>query len=250
MDDVALCADTTAGWHASWLNALGLRSERRDSVWRAVDSPPFIYWTAITLAADASASAVCDAYGTVCDAWSALDLAPFGFESRDRDGFEERAREPWFVRAAGELAAAERPSDLEIVRVSTPAEVVEFEDVSVRGFGGEEASVEAGTFHPASILADARMTMLTGRVGGNAVAAAMSYRGDDAVGIYGVTTIASARGRGYASALTRPLIDPSLPAVLSPSPEAESLYRRLGFEQVGELRQWQRAGPTEKLDRR
>jgi predicted GNAT family acetyltransferase len=84
------------------------------------------------------------------------------------------------------------------------------------------------------------MTMVTGRAGGSAVAAAMSYRSEGAVGIYGVTTIASARGRGYASALTRALVDPAAPALLSPSPEAERLYRRLGFEQVGELRQWRR----------
>jgi hypothetical protein len=75
------------------------------------------------------------------------------------------------------------------------------------------------------------MTMLTGRVGETAVAAAMGYRSDE---------IASDRGRGYASALTRALIDPAAPAVLSPSPEAESPYRRLGFAQVSELRQWQR----------
>ena len=237
MDPVALCAYTAAGWHASWLTALGLRWERRGSVWRALDSPPFIYWTAITLAADASASEIKDAHGTVCDSWSALDL---GLEERDRDCFVERAREPWFLRPEGELPSAAAPSDLEIIRVSTSAQVAEFEAVSVRGFGGEDASVEVGAFHPPSILADVRMTMLIGRVGDGAVAAAMSYRSDQAVGIYGVTTIASARGRGYASALTGALIDPAVPAVLSPSPEAENLYRRFGFEQVGELRQWQR----------
>jgi hypothetical protein len=201
-------------------------------VWHALDPPPFIYWTAITLAREVSAAAVSRAHGTVCDSWSALDLAPYGFA--------DHAREPWFLRPAAELPADERPSGLEIVRVSTPAEVAEFEDVSVRGFGGDDASVASGTLHPPSILADARMTMLTGRVAGSAVAAAMSYRSDEAVGIYGVSTIASARGRGYASALACALIDPAAPAVLSPSPEAESLYRRLGFEQVGELRQWQR----------
>jgi ribosomal protein S18 acetylase RimI-like enzyme len=232
MDAVALCADTAAGWHASWLTALGLRSERRDSVWRALDSPPFIYWTAITLAWDASAAVVADAHGTVCDSWLSLELARFGFE--------ERVREPWFLRPAGDLPVAQQPADLDVVRVSGPGQVAEFEDVSMRGFTGEDASVEDGTIHPASILADPRMTMLTGRVGDNAVAAAMSYRSDKAVGIYGVTTITSARGRGHASALTRALIDPALPAVLSPSPAAANLYRRLGFEQVGELRQWQR----------
>jgi predicted GNAT family acetyltransferase len=82
------------------------------------------------------------------------------------------------------------------------------------------------------------MTMLTGRVAGRAVAAAMSYRLDHVVGIYGVATLASARGRGYASALTASLVDPALPASLSPSPAAESLYRRLGFAGVGELTMW------------
>jgi ribosomal protein S18 acetylase RimI-like enzyme len=241
VDPVALCAETTAGWHASWLDALGLRSERREDVWRALDPPPFIYWTAMTLAPEVPSSALCDARGTICDSWSALDLARCAFEQRDRDGFVERAREPWFLRPPGELSEEEAPPELEIVRVATPADVAEFEDVSVRGFGGTDSSVDAGSLHPPSILDDARMTMLTGRVDGKAVAAAMGYGGDDAVGIYGVTTLASARGRGYASALTRALIDARRLAVLSPSPEAESLYRRIGFAQVGELTQWHRA---------
>lgn len=240
MDPVSLCADAAAAWHASWLAALGLRSGRDDAVWRALDPPPFIYWTAITLAPDAPASAVADARGTICDSWSALDLGRSGFDERDRDGFVERAREPWFVRRPGALAPEEPPPELEIVRVATPGEVAEFERVSMLGFGGDGAVVETGTLHPASVLADPRMTMLTGRVGGDAVAAATSYRTGAAVGIYGVTTIAAARGRGYASALTRALIDPDVPASLSPSPEAERLYRRLGFAPVGELRQWHR----------
>jgi hypothetical protein len=163
VDPVALCAGTTADWHASWLTSLGLRSERRDSVWRALDPPPFIYWTAIPLAPDASAPAVCDARGTLCDSWSSLDLTPFGFE--------ERLREPWFLRPARAPPSGEGPSDLEVVRVSTPAQVAEFENVSARGFGGEDVEMETGAIHPATILADARMTMLTGRVGEIAVAA-------------------------------------------------------------------------------
>lgn len=240
IDPVRLCADNAAGWHASWLTALGLRSERRHRVWRALDAPPFIYWTAITLAPDAPESLLCDAHGTVCDSWSVLHLATCGFGKRDRDGFAERAREPWFLRPARGIPTEDWPPELTVARVSTPEQVVEFESVSVRGFSGKDSSVRAGTLHPASILADAHMTMLIGRVGDEAVAAAMSYRSDGALGIYGVTTITSARRRGYASALTRALIDPATPALLSPSTEAASLYRRLGFEQVGELRQWHR----------
>jgi hypothetical protein len=155
-------------------------------------------------------------------------------------GFRERFREPWFVRPPGELGSGVPPPELEIVRVSTPSEVAEFEAVSVRGFGSEDAQIDAGALHPATILADARMTMLTGRVDGRPVAAATGYRTDEAVGIYGVATIASARRRGYASALTLALLDPALPAVLAPSPEGERMYRRLGFRPVGELCQWER----------
>jgi len=74
-------------------------------VWRAVDSPPFIYWTAITLAQTTSPSDVEDAHGTVCDSWSLLELGPLGFESIDLDGSEQRAHEPWLQRSPRQLAA-------------------------------------------------------------------------------------------------------------------------------------------------
>jgi hypothetical protein len=50
-----------------------------------------------------------------------------------------------------------------------------------------------------------------------------------AIGLYSVTTIASAHRRGYASLMPRALIDPDVAELLSPSPEAENLYRRLGL---------------------
>jgi hypothetical protein len=245
LDPVSLCAETTAAWHAAWLTALGLRSEVAGGLWRALDPPPFIYWSAITLAPDVPSDALAESHETVCDAWAVLDLGPFGFVSRDRDGFEERSVEPWFVRPPGPLAPEAPPAELEVVDVSSPAEVAEFEAVSVRGFGGEDASVDPGTLHPPTILGDPRMTMLTGRVDGEPVCAAMSYTTDRAVGIYGVTTVAPARGRRYASTLTSALVDPLLPALLSPSPEAERLYRRLGFGEVGTLRQWHRPDPED-----
>jgi hypothetical protein len=228
---IARCADVAAAWHSAWLAALGLRSERTHHVWRALDRPPFIYWTAITLDAAATADDLAGQPGTVCDAWSAVDL--------EEHGYTATAREPWFVRGPGPLVQPHLP-ELEIVHAQAPADVEEFERASMRGFSDdEEAIVEAGSIHPAAIVADTRMTMLTGRVDGIAVAAAMSYRLDDVIGIYGVTTLPSARRRGYASVLTAALIDPNVHASLSPSAMAEGVYRRLGFEQVGELTMWQ-----------
>jgi len=137
------------------------------------------------------------------------------------------------------------PPELEVIPVSTAAEVVEFEAVSVRGFGGEDDSIEPGTYHPPAILKDDAMKMFIGRVDGRAVGAAMGYLADGVVGVFGVTTVASARGRGYGSALTKAamLSENDLPSVLAPSPQGERLYRRLGFAPVGALSIWVSEGP-------
>jgi hypothetical protein len=231
---VKLCADAVAGWHTAWLTALGLGSAADADAWRALDPPPHIYFSAITLRPDTPAESVADAAGAVCDSWQTIDLEPLGF-------YDWR-HEPWFLCTSSEPSVSETPPELEIVRVATPQEVEELEAVSVRGFGNEDDTIEPGAFHPPTILENPRMVLWLGRVEGKPVGAAMSYRTNEAVGIFGVTTIASARRRGYGGALTRAamLADIGLPAVLAPSEEGASLYRKLGFERVGELRIWSR----------
>jgi Acetyltransferase (GNAT) family len=235
-DPVGLCADAYAGWHTSWLTALGLRSQRAGGLWRALDRPPRIYLAGITLEPSVPSEALADVPGSVGDVWQSLELTPYGFHLW--------RTEPWFYRLPGALPDA-RESDLDLVPVSTPEEVEEFEAVSVRGFGSEDDVVEPGTIHPPSVLADDAMHMFIGRVDGRAVAAAMGYQLDDGVGVFGVTTVASARRRGYGTAVTRAalLTDTGLPAVLAPSDEAVNMYRQLGFEPVGALSIWSTAGP-------
>jgi ribosomal protein S18 acetylase RimI-like enzyme len=237
-DPVTLCAEAYAGWHASWLAALGVRCERANGVWRALDRPPYIYLAGITLRPDVPAEAVASVPGSVGDVWQTLELEPYGFRVW--------RKEPWFYRAAAPLVDAS-PSELELVRVRTPDEVVELEAVSVQGFGSEEDSIEPGTFHPPSILENDAMHMFIGRVNGRAVGAAMGYVLDDAVGVFGVAVVASARRRGYGTALTRAamLTETGFPAILAPSEEGASMYRRMGFEPVGELTIWAKASPDE-----
>jgi hypothetical protein len=190
-----------------------------------------MYFAAITLRPDADDSAVAGAPGHVCDNWQALSLHPLGFEvSRT---------EPWFLRPPGRVAFTS-PPELELVYVSHPEEVVEFERVSVQGFENEEATVPAGVLHPHAILEDPKMEMFLARVDGRAVGAAMGYRTKDAIGVFGVTVVASARRRGYGTALTCAAMLPEsgLPSILAPSPEGEPLYAKLGFSRVGELSIW------------
>jgi ribosomal protein S18 acetylase RimI-like enzyme len=233
---VKLCAEAVAGWHTAWLTSLGLRSAADAGAWRALDPPPHIYFSAITLRSDTPAEAVAETAGAVCDSWQTIDLG--------QSGFRDWRHEPWFLcDAPAPSSGDDQPPELEILRVATAQEVEELEAVSVRGFENEDATIEPGTFHPPAILDDPRMVLWLGRVQGKPVGAAMSYRTNEAVGIFGVTTIASMRRRGYGTALTRAamLVDSGLPSVLAPSPEGEELYRRLGFQRVGELRIWSRA---------
>ena len=231
---VSLCAEAAAGWHSAWLASLGLRSESDGDAWRAVDAAPVIYFGGITLRCEATEETVLDARGSICDSWQTLNLEPAGLRVW--------RREPWLVRAGGPLSQAQDPEELELVRVSTAAEVEELEAVSVRGFGTEEATIEPGTWHPPTILDDPRMVLWLARVDGKPVGAAMSYRTENAVGVFGVNTIASARRRGYGGALTRAAVLPEtgLPAVLASSAEGRSLYESLGFEEVGALAIWAR----------
>lgn len=230
-DPVALCADAVARWHASWLTALGIPWTRDADVWRALAPPHVIYFAAITLRPETPVEAVVGSPGSICDNWQSFDLAPAGYAI-----FRQ---EPWFYRPPGPAPGA-APPELELVRVSTEDEVEEFEEVSVRGFENEDAVIEAGTMHPAGVLDDPAMAIFLGRIDGKAVGAAMGYRTEAAVGVFGVTTVASARRRGYATALTRAAMLPEtgLPAVLAPSEEGKSLYEKLGFEAVGALTIW------------
>jgi hypothetical protein len=235
-DPVSLCADAAARWHGSWLDALGIPHERDGFVWRALAQPPRIYFAGMALRPDADPDALAELPGSVCDSWQTLDLTPHGRRVW--------RREPWFYRPPGPITEAP-PPELELVAVSTPEEVYEFEAVSVRGFGGEDDSVPPGTYHPPSVLADEAMHMFTGRVEGAPVAAATGYRTEHVVGVFGVATVASARNRGYGTALTSAalLAETELPAILAPSLEGINMYRRLGFTPVGELSIWSTAGP-------
>jgi GNAT superfamily N-acetyltransferase len=179
-----------------------------------------------------------NAPGAVYDSWNSLELQAFGF-GRWR-------LEIWYVRRPEPIGDA-KPPELDIVRVS-PDDLAEFEAVSVRGFGGEGDSVPVESIHPPN--PDPRMTYWLGRVGGEAVCAAMSYETERAIGIFGVTTITPARNRGYATALMRRavLVETGKPAVLNTDTEAAMrVYERLGFERVGQCPLWT-PGPVNRTE--
>jgi GNAT superfamily N-acetyltransferase len=247
LDLRSAAAANLAGWHAVSLRALGIPEERTRDAWRALGPAPGLYfrWIGLRRPLDAheraaqersvvEACRVDAPYGSACDPWRVLDLAPLGLVPGDD--------QPWMLRpvAAAQLEAPILPSELEILRVVDADGLAAFEQTAAAGF--EAAPVERFAWHAPGILADDRLAVWLGLVDGLPVSVAMSFAEAGVLGIYGVATIPEARRRGYGAALTWHALAsaPRLPAVLQPSAMAEGLYRRLGFERFATFGTWQR----------
>ena len=82
--------------------------------------------------------------------------------------------------------------------------------------------------------------VLVARLGGESVAAAMAFDHDRDCGIYNVTTLERARGRGLGTALTALLVHDALArgcqtASLQSTPMAEGVYAAVGFRDLGRI---------------
>lgn len=238
---VAAAAANLAGWHEANLRALGYRNEHVDGLWLTPDRVPPIFFSAVAIRPGASAQAAvsrvpASGWVSISDPWGDLALSTLGFSS---DGDH-----PWMVRPPGASGHPEElPPELRIERVTEPEGLHDFELAAAAGFGSDPQP--RFTWHAPPALADPRIAFWRGLVGGMTVAGSMSFVHAGVVGVYSVSTVPGARRRGYASALTWVALtaDPALPSVLQPSPMAESLYGRLGYERFAAFRSWARPGP-------
>jgi hypothetical protein len=242
---VASTAANLAGWHDAHARSLGRSTGWHAGVWRSPDPIPYIFFSAIAIRPQASplefaTGTPADRWIAVCDPWNDVALGAHGF-AFDGD-------HPWMVRPAEASAADgartgttyDPPMDLRIDGVASGAELVDFERCAAAGFGTPLPA--PFTWHGPSLIEDRRLRMFRGRIGEETVSVAMAFLEAGVVGVYSVTTVASARGNGYASALTaRACAEwPDFPIVLQPSAMAESLYRRLGFTRFTTFRSWTR----------
>jgi ribosomal protein S18 acetylase RimI-like enzyme len=236
-------ADNLAAWHTSSTRALGLRPRTDERWWTCPMPTPNIYFSAISVApapARRARSAMLDALGphardpttslvSVCDTWDQLDLRTFGLHRRSSGA--------WLARPAADGAGA-TAGDLRVEPVVDADGLARFERTMVAGFGARPP-IAPFDIHGPAILDDPAMHVLAGWVDDELVACAMTYV-TDVAGIYGVATHPGHRGQGHASTMTlaAAALGPDRVAVLQPTPEAERLYRRLGFVAIGAFSHW------------
>lgn len=247
VEDVALVAaatDNLIGWHDSSVRALGFTTRRTARWWTSPTPGPWIYFTAIqaepapTRAARQAARDELRAhledpdggFEAVCVSFADLDL--------HADGLVPRTRGLWYARPSAPRPEP-TPSGLDIVEVTDPTELAEFEQATSAAFGAP-SPVAPFDVHARGVLDDPRMHVLIGRHHGEVVSGAMAYETGAVVGLYGVGTIPGHRHRGWARAITGAALAlvPDRPAVLQPSPAAARMYRAMGFVEIGHFAHW------------
>ena len=249
-DPILAAARNMASWHDWQITSHGLATRYSKSLWSCAQPAPAIFLNAITLSQDGASHATAEIDGLVrarphddlrvCDFWRSLDLGALGFVAENPN--------PVYARAPSAVRAAPMPSELEISEVAASADLEEFERASVEAFesptGGEPLQ-----WHAETSLGHANMRYYIGRVGSRAVCVSIGCVSDGVIGVYGVATVPGHRRRGYGTAMTQVALSaaPDLPAVLEPSPEGASMYRRMGFAEIGQIVHWRRIAERSSL---
>jgi ribosomal protein S18 acetylase RimI-like enzyme len=124
---------------------------------------------------------------------------------------------------------------VEITCLADAALLTEAQTVAAEGF--EVPPHLMAPFYTPQIAATPGLSIYLGRVAGEPVSTATSFRHGNSVGIFNVATPATHRRSGYAAALTIRAVRDAFDAGanfawLQSSPLGNSLYRRIGFQQV------------------
>ena len=168
----------------------------------------------------------------VNDPWGTLDLEPFGFE-RWWDL-------PFMIRAAGGSPPPESRG-LRIEEVRHEDQRAAFESALVDGFAIEELRhTGSPVVFDRSVLSDPSLRMWVAFMDEQVIGTAVALVGHGVVGVYLVTVVDAARGRGLGEALTwrATLADPALPATLQASSMGKPLYNRMGYRTIATCQTW------------
>lgn len=161
-------------------------------------------------------------------AWPTPDLASYGMQPAGET--------PLMVRLPGPAPSA---NGLRIVEIGDEMGLRDYDDVMIHGYpipelhcSEDRISSERGLGGP--------MRFFVGYEGEKPVACSAACIGERELGIYSVATLPDRRGKGYGRALTVAALASArhLPAVLEASNLGVSIYRSLGFVQIGVFTLW------------
>ena len=192
-------------------------------------------------AADAAiARAVATFAGRPFSWWLTTGDAPEDLGARlERAGL--RRAETELVMACPLPSGGAAASELQVRLVRNGAELAAYADVNHRNWDPPDTRVTAFFAAAAGrvLRADSPFLYVIGEApGGEIVAAGEGCLTGSTVGLYGISTLAAWRRRGYAAAICTAILAEAATrgarvAVLQASDDGAGLYRRLGFQEIG-----------------
>jgi len=240
-DPIRLCAAGEAAFQDAAHHSLGRRWVHGAGVAWAPDGPGHRFlFAAVTLEPRPTLPDVLR--GRVCDSFAALktgDLPGPGWRSEDGD--------PWMIRPPLPVPPIAAPRGLRITRVESDAETVIFERTAFVAAGGHPPS-RTGELHPAGSQHTPGLHLFLAQVDGRPVGTALAVDHLHGVMISAVSVMHHARRRGIGALLTVTALQvaPERPATLFATAAGLPVYRRLGFVEIGQHRDWHppRADPV------
>jgi len=245
---IASAARNLSEWHEASLKPLGIECHKNNGLWYKLERGPSIYVSGVTTAPAKDAPDQMDEIEKmvercgnlsipIIDSWAELDLTHLGFR---RSGTE-----PWYIREPGPRPENPAPSGIVIEEVCDSEGLKEFEIATWDGFESNAfvRSVGLGGQHHPGTLKDPNMHYYVGRFEGKVVTSSIAQVSKDIVGVFGVSTLPDYRQRGFGEAITWAAVmaAPHLPAHLEPSEESASMYRKMGFHEIGHSTHWFRS---------
>ncbi len=230
-----------AGHSESVLAVHGSESRRSGALWLNDHAVQIPYSHVITLDEDAEEQAVSGqieafvqhrpsgAPVAVNDSFSNLDLSRLGMRRLFSDH--------WFVKPPGKAESVD-VEGLEVTQVSTPDRLLEYDRACAIGFGEPDSY----RIYLDELLADERHKIYVGRSDGRVVTGVLAFNNGQSVGLYSLFTLPDVRNRGFAEAVVRSAIADSdeLPVSTNPSEMSNRLFKKLGFESIGQRTIWLR----------
>lgn len=170
------------------------------------------------------------------------ELPPAVIDRLRESGFEAHEGMPAMVVEIDALGPTALPSGYSLARVGRGGEGDEWAEVFAAGY--ELPRAVATAFSPNAVQAttahDAALQFFAVRKAGRMVCTSLVYLAAGVAGVYCVATIPEERGRGLAAHATAEPLRRARQfgyrvGVLQSSPAGHSVYRKLGFADVGEV---------------
>jgi ribosomal protein S18 acetylase RimI-like enzyme len=253
--DVSAAADENLATHFTWVQAraAGMRAVLEEDLVRTecgMDCDTFNAVCRARLSPRTADRRIREALGWFGGRpyswWLGPGDEPADLGSRLSDaGLSAAETERAMAASLSELRPAAPPGDLEIRRVQSLAELSDFARVNAANWSPPDENVMQFYDRAAPLLLGpgSPIHLYVGYVEGKAVASAEMTVAGGVAGLYGISTLAARRRRGYGTAMTlRPLLDARQDgietAVLQASAAGAPIYERIGFREFGGITEY------------